>query len=297
VTGAAAVAPHPLREQARDLYELCKPRVTLLIVFTALAGMLLAPPGAVAVSVAAGSLAGIALVSAASACLNAALEVETDRRMRRTRRRPLPGRRLTPARAMAFAALIGAAGLVLLYVSANALAAGLALLSSFGYAVIYTVLLKPRTPHNIVLGGAAGAMPPVLGWSAAAGSVGLQPMLLFLIIFVWTPPHFWSLALYYREDYARAGFPMLPVARGLRVTQRHILAYTVALAACSLLPVWTGLCGLPYLGAAGVLDALFLRATWRLYRRYSGAAALRVFRFSILYLFLLFAAMIADHYL
>lgn len=280
----------------RDFCSLCKPRITALIVFTALAGALIAAPGMIALSTLVSTVLGIALVSSAAAAANALLERHRDAKMTRTRRRPLPSGRVAATQAGAFAASMALAGLLILYVGTNALTMWLTLASFFGYTVVYTVLLKPRTSQNIVLGGAAGAMPPVLGWSAVTGSVAWEPLLLFLIIFLWTPPHFWSLALYYRDDYAKGGFPMLPVTRGSVCTRLNILWYCAALALVSLVPYFVGYAAEIYFLAAVMLGAMFLRRSILLYRRYSDALALETFKFSIVYLFLLFLALIVDHY-
>jgi len=281
----------------KEFFALTKPRVVSLIVFTALIGMFLATPGVVALrSLVFGAL-GIALVAGAAAATNCLLEQRLDALMARTRARPLPAGRVDPAEAALFALAIGATGLALLYALVNPLTMWLTLATFVGYGIVYTLILKPRTPQNIVLGGAAGAMPPVLGWAAATGNVSADALLLFLIIFVWTPPHFWSLALYRRNEYAKAGVPMLPVTHGERVTRRHVLLYTAGLFAVSLLPFWTGMSGLVYLAAALALGGVFLAYAARLYHRYSDRLARATFRYSIAYLALLFAALLADHYL
>src|SRR6266446_4063004 len=240
---------------------------------------------------------GIALVAGAAAAVNCLLEQKIDALMARTRGRPLPMGRLTSAEALAFAVVAGAAGLALLYLLVNPLTMWLAAATFMGYAIVYTVVLKPRTPQNIVLGGAAGAMPPVLGWTAVTGEVSADALLLFLIIFVWTPPHFWSLALYRRKEYAKAGVPMLPVTHGERYTRRHVLLYTLGLCAVSLLPFCTRMSGPIYLAGALVLGGIFLMYAARLYRSYSDRLAHATFRYSIVYLALLFAALLVDHYL
>jgi len=276
---------------------LTKPRVVSLIVFTAVIGMLLAAPGMVALRPLVFGAIGIALVAAAAAAVNCLLERKLDALMARTRRRPLATGRLSSAEAAAFALILGAAGLALLYALVNPLTMWLTLATFVGYAFVYTLLLKPRTSQNIVLGGAAGAMPPVLGWTAVTGEVSADALLLFLIIFVWTPPHFWSLALFRRNDYAQAGVPMLPVTHGERYTRRHVLLYTVALFAVSLLPFCVHMSGSIYLAAALALGGIFLTYSARLYRSYSDRLAYATFRYSIVYLALLFAALLADHYL
>ena len=281
----------------QQFFALTKPRVVSLIVFTAVIGMLLAAPGMVALQPLLAATIGIALVAGAAAATNHVLERKPDALMARTRARPLPAGRIDPTEAALFALAIGATGLTLLYVLVNPLTMWLTLATFVGYGIVYTLILKPRTPQNIVLGGAAGAMPPVLGWTAVTGEVSADALLLFLIIFVWTPPHFWSLALFRRNDYARAGIPMLPVTHGEHYTRRHVLLYTVALLAVSLLPFWTAMSGLLYLAAALALGGIFLTYSARLYRSYSDRLAYATFRYSIVYLALLFAALLADHYL
>jgi protoheme IX farnesyltransferase len=217
--------------------------------------------------------------------------------MARTRARPLPRGELTSIETLLFAGAVGGVGLWLLYNLVNPLTMWLTLGTFVGYALIYTIVLKPLTPQNIVIGGASGAMPPVLGWAAATGEVAPDALLLFLIIFAWTPPHFWSLALYRAEEYARAGLPMLPVTHGRRYTQLHVLLYTLILAACSLMPFVSGMSGWPYLAAALVLGGVFIVYAVRIYVDYSDGLARRTFRYSIVYLSALFAALLVDHYL
>jgi protoheme IX farnesyltransferase len=240
---------------------------------------------------------GIACVAGAAAAVNCLIESHIDARMARTRARPLPRGELAPGETVCFAGVLGGAGLSVLYQWVNPLTMWLTLATFVGYAVVYTVLLKPRTPQNIVIGGASGAMPPVLGWAAVSGEVSADALLLFLIIFAWTPPHFWSLALYRTADYARAGLPMLPVTHGPEFTRLSVLLYTCILFGVTLLPFATRMSGALYLAAAVALGIGFLRHAWRLYTDYSDALARRTFRYSILYLFLLFAALLADHYL
>jgi heme o synthase len=286
-----------LAVRLRQLMRQCKPRVVSLIVFTAVIGMFLAAPGLPPMrAVLFGSL-GIALVAAAAAALNCLIEREIDSKMARTRARPLPLGRVTPRETLAFALALGSVGLLLLGAEVNPLTMWLTVATFVGYAVIYTVILKPLTPQNIVIGGLAGAMPPVLGWSAVTGQVSSDALLLLLIIFAWTPPHFWALALYRRHDYAEAGIPMLPVTHGERFTCLHVLLYTLVLTAVSLMPFVSGMSGRLYLVVALVLDAVFLRYGVRLYRDYSARLAARTFRYSIFYLACLFAALLADHYL
>jgi len=281
----------------REFFALTKPRVVSLIVFTAVIGMLLAAPGVAALQSLAFGAIGIALVAGAAAATNHLLEQKLDALMARTRARPLPAGRIETAEAALFALALGASGLGLLYTLVNPLTMWLTAATYVGYAIVYTLLLKPRTAQNIVLGGAAGAMPPVLGWAAVTGEVSADALLLFLIIFVWTPPHFWSLALYRRKEYAKAGVPMLPVTHGERVTRRQVLLYTAALFAVSLLPFCVGMSGLLYLAAALALGGVFLAYAARLYQSYSDRLARATFRYSIVYLALLFAALLVDHYL
>jgi protoheme IX farnesyltransferase len=291
--------PHAAADASLCLYSyfaLTKPRVVSLIVFTAVIGMFLATPGMVAFRPLVFGAIGIALVAGAAAAINCLLEQRIDALMARTRARPLPMGQLNSAEALAFAVVVGGIGVALLYSLVNPLTMWLALATFVGYAIVYTVILKPRTPQNIVLGGAAGAMPPVLGWAAVTGDVSADALLLFLIIFAWTPPHFWSLALYRRNEYAKAGVPMLPVTHGELYTRRHVLLYTVFLFAVSLLPVCTRMSGLIYLAAAVVLGGIFVAHAARLYYRYSDRLAHATFRYSIVYLALLFTALLADHY-
>jgi protoheme IX farnesyltransferase len=275
---------------------LCKLRVVSLIVFTAVIGMFLASPGLVPWRVLSAATAGIALVAAAAAAFNCLVEQKIDAVMARTRARPLPRGELSSPHVLILSGLIGGIGLYLLNALVNPLTMWLTLATFVGYAVIYTVILKPLTPQNIVIGGASGAMPPVLGWAAVTGAVSHDALLLFLIIFAWTPPHFWALALYRREEYAKAGLPMLPVTHGEQFTRLHLLLYTLILFAVSLLPVATGMGALIYALAAVALGGRFVQYGWQLWRNYSDALARRCFRFSILYLSLLFAALLADHY-
>src|SRR5579862_4935044 len=279
---------------------LTKPRVVSLIVFCAVIGMFLAVPfGALDARFAAVALAatiGIALVAGAAAAINCLVEEKIDAVMARTRGRPLPRGELTSLQTFVFAMIVGGSGLALLYLEVNALTMWLTLATFIGYAVLYTVVLKPITPQNIVIGGASGAMPPVLGWAAVTGDVPFQALLLFLIIFAWTPPHFWALALYRKQEYAKAGVPMLPVTHGDKFTRLHVLFYTVILVAVSLLPYATRMSGLIYVGAALALGAVFLYYAIRIYRDYSDRLAQTTFRYSILYLTLMFAALLLDHY-
>lgn len=292
---ARPLALHRLRQ----FYELTKPRVVLLIVFCAVIGMFLAVPAGswVPLGVLLAATTGIALVAGAAAAVNCLVEQKLDALMARTRARPLPRGELTSAQTLAFAGAVGGVGLWLLYNLVNPLTMWLTLGTFVGYAIIYTVVLKPLTPQNIVIGGASGAMPPVLGWAAVTGEVAPEALLLFLIIFAWTPPHFWALALYRADEYARAGLPMLPVTHGRKFTQLHVLLYTLILVACSLMPFVNGMSGWLYLAAALALGGIFIVYAVRIYVDYSDALARRTFRYSIVYLAALFAALLADRYL
>jgi len=280
----------------RQFLALTKPRVVSLIVFTAVIGMFLAVPGVPPAGAVLFGTIGIALVAGAAAAINCLVEQKIDAVMQRTRVRPLPRGQLTSGHTLAFAAVIGGLGLWLLHRYVNPLTMWLTLATFVGYAVVYTVLLKPATPQNIVIGGASGAMPPVLGWAAVTGDVPPEALLLFLIIFIWTPPHFWSLALYRRDDYARAQLPMLPVTHGQRYTQLMIVLYTLVLLAATLMPYAIRMSGPLYLVAAVALGGVFVGYALRLYHRYSDALARRTFRFSIYYLAALFSALLIDHY-
>ena len=282
--------------RCQQFLALCKLRVVSLIVFTAVIGMFLAVPGMPAWQPLWAGTIGIALVAAAAAAFNCLVEQKIDAVMARTRARPLPLGELTSTQTLIFAGVVGGIGLYLLNTYVNALTMWLTLATFVGYAVIYTVILKPATPQNIVIGGASGAMPPVLGWVAVTGEIHHDALLLFLIIFAWTPPHFWALALYRKEEYAKAGLPMLPVTHGDAYTRLHVLLYTLLLFAVTMLPVGTGMGGWIYLIGAAVLGGWFIVYGWRLYRHYSDALAKETFRFSIWYLSLLFAVMLVDHY-
>src|SRR5213595_344285 len=271
-------------QKLRACYALTKPRVVSLIVFTAVIGMLLATPGVVPIQILVAGTAGIALVAGAAAAINCLVEQKIDAVMQRTRWRPLPRGELSVQQTLAFTATIGGLGLWLLYRFANPLTMWLSVATFIGYAVLYTLVLKPATPQNIVIGGASGAMPPVLGWAAVTGDITFQALLLFLIIFAWTPPHFWALALYRKHEYERAGIPMLPVTHGEAFTRLHLLLYTLLLTATTLLPFASGMTGYFYLGAALVLDLVFLAHAVAIWRRYSDALARRTFGYSIFYL-------------
>jgi protoheme IX farnesyltransferase len=291
------VLPQGLPHQLRSFLSLTKPRVVSLIVFTAVIGMFLATPGMVPLQVLAAGTLGIAFVAGAAAAVNCLVEQKIDAVMRRTRWRPLPRGELTALQTLVFAGALGGLGLWILARFVNPLTMWLTLGTFVGYAIVYTILLKPATPQNIVIGGASGAMPPVLGWAAVTGQVSLEAMLLFLIVFAWTPPHFWSLALYRTEDYAKAGVPMLPVTHGKAYTRLQVLLYTLILFAASLLPYVIRMSGLAYLVAALVLGGIFVAYALRIYLAYSDAVAQQTFRYSIAYLAALFAALLVDHYL
>ena len=280
----------------RSFFLMCKPRVTALIVFTALIGMFLATPGMPPLDLLVAATVGIALASGAAAAFNCLIEQKIDALMARTRGRPLPTGQVSSLQTAVFATAVGALGLGILYSYVNPLTMWLTLGTFVGYAVIYTVFLKPATPLNIVIGGASGAMPPILGWAAVANAITPEALILFLIIFAWTPPHFWALALYRRNEYAKSGLPMLPVTHGEEFTRLHILLYTIILVAVTLMPTGSGMSGWIYLASALVLDSIFLVYAVRIYRQYSDELARRTFRYSILYLTLLFAALLVDHY-
>lgn len=280
-----------------QFYQLAKPRVISLIVFTAVIGMFLATPGWVPLQPLLAGTLGIALVAGAAAAINCLVEQKIDAVMARTRARPLPQGAITSAETLLFAGVVGGTGLAVLYTWVNALTLWLTLATFVGYAIVYTVILKPMTPQNIVIGGASGAMPPVLGWAAVTGEISHDALILFLIIFAWTPPHFWALALYRKLEYAKAGVPMLPVTHGDRYTRLHVLLYTIILVAVTLLPFATRMSGLIYLASAVILGAVFLHYSVRIYTCYSDALARRTFRYSIVYLTALFAALLADHYI
>ena len=299
---AATSSPPSLTEPSRvaQYYALTKPRVVQLIVFCALIGMVLAVPGLPTASqllTMAVACAGIWLVAGAAAAFNCLVEKTIDAKMKRTAWRPTAKGQLSDRQALAFSAALCAAGSVVLFVWVNPLTMWLTFATFVGYAVIYTLVLKPLTPQNIVIGGASGAMPPVLGWAAMTGYVGPEALILFLIIFLWTPPHFWALALYRVEDYRKSGLPMLPVTHGNEFTRLQVLLYTFILTAACLLPFIYRMSGWVYLAAALVLNAGFMWHAFRLWRHYSDALARKTFRFSLIHLSLLFAALLVDHYL
>jgi heme o synthase len=296
----SAAASAPVASRLSQFYVLTKPRVVQLIVFCAFIGMVLAVPGVPTLAdwtrMAIASF-GIWLVAGAAAVFNCLVEKSIDAKMRRTAWRPTAKGELGDWETLAFAAILCGAGSLVLYVWVNPLTMWLTFATFVGYAVIYTVVLKPLTPQNIVIGGASGAMPPVLGWAAMTGDVGPEALILFLIIFLWTPPHFWALALYRVEDYRKSGLPMLPVTHGNEFTRLQILLYTLVLFAACLMPFAYGMSSWFYLVAAVVLSAGFTLHGWRLWRNYSDALARKTFRFSLIHLSLLFAALLVDHYL
>lgn len=278
-------------------WALTKPRVTQLAVFCAVIGMFLATDDLPDWRIVVAGAIGIWLLAGAAFAVNCLVEREIDSRMARTARRPAARGEITAPQILIFSGVIGGAGMWILFNFVNAITMWLTFATFVGYAVIYTMLLKPATPQNIVIGGLSGAMPPALGWAAVANDVPMQAWILVLIIFVWTPPHFWSLALYRREDYAKSGLPMLPVTHGLQFTQFHILLYTIALVATTMLPYAVQMSGLIYLASAAVLGAVFLWYAWQMYRRYTDVLARKTFAYSIIYLSLLFVGLLVDHYL
>ena len=278
-------------------YALTKPRVVQLIVFCALIGMLLAEPGWPDLRLAGAATLGIWLVASAAAAFNCLVEQHIDSKMARTAWRPTAKGELTSTQTLVFSAVLCALGSAVLYLWVNPLTMWLTFATFVGYAVIYTLVLKPMTPQNIVIGGASGAMPPVLGWAAMRNDVGPEALMLCLIIFLWTPPHFWALALYRAEDYRKSGLPMLPITHGAEFTRLQVLLYTLVLFAATLLPFTYGMSGWLYLISAFVLGLVFLAYAFQLWRDYSDALARRTFRFSILYLSLLFSALLLDHYI
>ena len=282
--------------RARQFFELTKPRVTLLAVFCAVIGMFLATPGMVEPLILLAGAAGIWILAGAAFAVNCLVEARIDAQMARTRARPMARGDLDSREALIFAAILALIGGALLYFLVNPLTMWLTAATFFGYAFVYTVILKPTTPQNIVIGGLSGAMPPLLGWVAVTGEVASEAVLLVLIIFVWTPPHFWALALYRVEDYKRSGLPMLPVTHGSEFTRLQILLYTVLLTATTALPFIIRMSGALYLTAALALGVGFIWYAWKLYRDYTDAWAKKTFAYSLWYLAALFAALLVDHY-
>ena len=285
------------RETVALYWVLTKPRVTQLAVFCAVIGMLLASPDGVPWSVLWGGSLGIALLAGAAFAMNCLVEQQTDAKMQRTAWRPSAQGTLSARQIILFSLALGITGAVLLYFYTNLLTLLLTFATFIGYVIIYTLLLKPITPQNIVIGGLAGAMPPALGWAAVTNQVPPEAWILVLIIFTWTPPHFWALALYRRHDYVESGLPMLPITHGKQFTLLHILLYTLVMSAASLLPFIYGMSGMGYLVTALILDYIFIRYAVHLYQHYSDKLAKRMFKYSIIYLALLFSALLVDHYL
>ena len=283
-------------EKIKNFLTLCKLRVNSLIVFTAVIGMFLSTPGMVPWDILLSGILGIGFVAAAAAAFNCLIEESIDKKMARTRARPLGTGKINQQETLVLASIVGLTGLAVLFFFVNFLTMWLTLITFFAYAAIYTVFLKPATPMNIVIGGASGAMPPVLGWAAVNNQLAPEAWILFLIIFCWTPPHFWALALYRREEYAKVGIPMLPVTHGEKFTLLHIILYTIILAIVTLMPFSVGMSGLIYLFFATILNAVFLYYVVVLYRNYSDKLSKKVFNYSILYLSLIFAAFLVDHY-
>jgi protoheme IX farnesyltransferase len=290
-------AIHKPPSRVAQYWALTKPRVTQLAVFCAVIGMFLATDGFPGWHVLVWGTIGIWLLAGAAFAVNCLIEAEVDARMARTARRATAMGELTKTQTIIFSSLIGGAGMAVLYFLVNPLTMWLTFVTFVGYAVIYTMILKPATPQNIVIGGLSGAMPPALGWAAVADTVPMEAWLLVLIIFVWTPPHFWALAMYRRDDYAKSGLPMLPVTHGMQFTGFNVWLYSIALAATTMLPFAVHMSGLIYLASAVVLNAVFLWHAWRVYRHYTDQIARKAFTWSIIYLSLLFAALLVDHYL
>ncbi|MDS1139522.1 heme o synthase [Pusillimonas sp. SM2304] len=288
--------PAPTQALFRQYLVLTKPRVTQLAVFCAVIGMFLASPGLPDLGVVVAATAGIWLLAAAAFAVNCLIEQEIDARMLRTARRGTARGTISNMQVIMLSGVLGGLGMVVLYHLVNPLTMWLTFATFVGYAIIYTVILKPLTPQNIVIGGLSGAMPPALGWAAVANSVPAEGWILVLIIFIWTPPHFWALALYRNNDYAKAGLPMLPVTHGKQFTRLHILLYSFVLFAATLLPFIVRMSGLFYLISAIVLSGMFIMYAWRLYKAYSDELSRKLFRFSILYLALLFGALLIDHW-
>ena len=286
----------PLGNRASQYLALTKPRVTQLAVFCAVIGMFLSTPGMVPWDKLIGGVVGIWLLAGAAFAINCLVEQKVDAKMRRTAWRPSARGQITPTQILTFSAVLGGIGMWTLYTFTNPLTMWLTIATFVGYAVIYTLLLKPYTPQNIVIGGASGAMPPALGWAAVTGTVPDDAWILVLIIFVWTPPHFWALALYRRKDYENAGLPMLPITHGEKYTLLNIFLYTLVLFAVTLMPYISGMSGVVYLASAIALGAGFIGYAWKMYRDYSDAFARKTFRYSIVYLSLLFGALLVDHY-
>lgn len=280
-----------------SFYELCKPRVVMLLVFTAVIGMFLATPGMVPWEPLVFGTIGIGLAAASAAAINQVVDQKIDKEMHRTEDRPLPKGNVSNSQALFFAIALGVLAMLILTFLVNGLTAWLTFLSLIGYAVIYTMYLKHATPQNIVIGGAAGAAPPVLGWVAVTGTVDPNSLLLFLIIFAWTPPHFWALAIHRREEYAKVDVPMLPVTHGVEFTRLQVLLYTIIMVVVTLLPFATHMSGVVYLGGVVILNAIFLYYAIKMQSGKDDSIPIKTFAYSILYLMLLFALLLIDHYL
>ncbi len=280
----------------KEFFELTKPRVVMLIVFTAVVGMFLSTPGAIPLSILFWGTLGIGLAAGSAAAINHIVDQKSDAIMGRTQYRPLPQGQLTTTEAVIFASILAIIAMVILVVQTNMLTAILTFSALIGYSVVYTLFLKRATPQNIVIGGAAGAAPPVLGWTAVTGEVTADALLLFLIIFIWTPPHFWALALYREKEYAKVDIPMLPVTHGAEITRLYILLYTILLVAITTMPYATKMAGPIYIIGASILNVIFLAYAWKLYRNYSDQLSRKTFIFSIQYLSFLFVFLLIDHY-
>lgn len=287
----------PAPNRIAQYWALTKPRVTQLAVFCAVIGMFLATPDLPDWRRVVAATVGIWLLAGAAFAVNCLVEREIDSRMARTARRPMARGDISVPQTLVFSGVIGGLGIWILVYFVNPLTMWLTLATFVGYAIVYTIILKPATSQNIVIGGLAGAMPPALGWAAIANDVPMQAWILVLIIFIWTPPHFWSLALYRRDDYARSGLPMLPITHGMLFTRLHIWLYSIALVATTMLPFAVDMSGLIYLASAVILDLVFLWFAWQVYRHYTDQLSRRMFAYSIIYLSLLFAALLVDHYL
>jgi len=283
-------------DSLKYFFVLCKPKVNALIVFTAVIGMFLSTPGMVPIDILIYSILGIGFVSGAAAAFNCLIEQKIDSKMARTKGRPLSTGKISQKETIIFASVLGGLGLFILFYFVNFLTMWLTLATFFAYAVLYTIFLKPATPMNIVIGGASGAMPPVLGWAAVNNQLAPEAWILFLIIFCWTPPHFWALALYRRKEYAKVNMPMLPVTHGEKFTLLHIVLYTIILVIVTMMPFSVGMTGIIYLVFATVLNAIFLYYVIMLYRNYSDKLSMKIFKYSILYLGLIFTAFLVDHY-
>lgn len=290
-------APMSFLLTCNDYYELCKPRVVMLLVFTAVIGMFLATPGMVPWEPLVYGTIGIGLAASSAAAINQIVDQKIDTAMRRTIGRPLPQGHITNRQALVFALTLGVSAMLILTFLVNGLTAWLTFLSLIGYAVIYTMFLKHATPQNIVIGGAAGAAPPVLGWTAVTGTIDPNSLWLFLIIFTWTPPHFWALAIHRRDEYAKVDVPMLPVTHGIKYTARQVLLYTIIMSAVTLMPFVTRMSGLVYLMGAVILNAIFIFYAIKMQSGKDPSIPMKTFGYSIIYLMLLFALLLVDHYL